>query len=696
MTNETVRCTRGALAAWQGEETTNVVSRFYDTFGRNAGYAHNGIRQSTLAYDPVTGRLASMQIQSEQSNNPNNQTIKQFTWNYLAGSDLKSSLAYPNGLAASWQYDANNQLLQVRNAFPTNTISQYDYAYDAGGRRVQITRSGSAMSANRADVYGYNARGELISASKLGGQAAVPATTEYAYEYDDIGNRITSFDLGTNRTYIANCLNQYTQISNLCDSASLREEFIPQFDDDGNQTLIQTATGVWQVQYNGENRPILWSRVQSNNQTIILMAFDRMGRRVHYLETCGSVTNSNKVFTYDGYLQVANFELSTSNIKHQTFMWDPTEPVATRPLVFYGCVPAPQFYTHDGNKNVSELVSSIDASTVTHYEYGPFGEPSSQVGECSFQNPFRFSCEYFDGVLDIVYYNYRHYTHYYGCWMNRDPFEYSDDFNRYNMCKNALIRKVDVLGLWSSLVIETHQHMVRKAAQDFDYSNASCLGDRIVKEAIVQMIINGNVKMDRKGGLGAATADALPLHYNRTMGQDAKKAIGLYKDGIKGRRDEINDALSKQSLTKRECVDILSKLGELTHMLQDYYGHGVSWNYEVRDIVGRQRPDGSYEISTVESGCVGPSSGNPDNPLMKPSIYAGLAGTSEHGPIWWREPGYRAPDTDMRYTLSVIDTYLEMQKVLPKWCDKCCEEIKAIKAAALGTYAGYMAPGMYK
>ena len=42
--------------------------------------------------------------------------------------------------------------------------------------------------------------------------------TEYAYQYDDIGNRVASTDLGTNRTYTANFLNQYTLISNLCDS----------------------------------------------------------------------------------------------------------------------------------------------------------------------------------------------------------------------------------------------------------------------------------------------------------------------------------------------------------------------------------------------------------------------------------------------------------------------------------------------
>ena len=87
-------------------------------------------------------------------------------------------------------------------------------------------------------AYGYNVRNELISAAKSvegddhGAPQSPTSTTEYAYQYDDIGNRISSFDLGTNRTYTANNLNQYTLISNLCDSASLREEFIPQFDDD--------------------------------------------------------------------------------------------------------------------------------------------------------------------------------------------------------------------------------------------------------------------------------------------------------------------------------------------------------------------------------------------------------------------------------------------------------------------------------
>ena len=48
------------------------------------------------------------------------------------------------------------------------------------------------------------------------------------------------------------------------------------YDDDGNQTLIKTETGIWSVTYNAENRPIRWQF----GDTVITMSFDRMGRRV--------------------------------------------------------------------------------------------------------------------------------------------------------------------------------------------------------------------------------------------------------------------------------------------------------------------------------------------------------------------------------------------------------------------------------
>ena len=98
---------------------------------------------------------------------------------------------------------------------------------------VIIPRISSAMLETRIDTYNYNVRNELISAVKLVGRDAPiapqsPASTvEYAYQYDDIGNRLSSFDLGTNRTYTANELNQYSLITNLTSDAGLQT---PEFD----------------------------------------------------------------------------------------------------------------------------------------------------------------------------------------------------------------------------------------------------------------------------------------------------------------------------------------------------------------------------------------------------------------------------------------------------------------------------------
>ncbi len=48
----------------------------------------------------------------------------------------------------------------------------------------------------------------------------------------------------------------------------------PQYNADGNQTLIKTSTGIWPVTYNAENRPVRWE----SGDMVVTMDFDRMGR----------------------------------------------------------------------------------------------------------------------------------------------------------------------------------------------------------------------------------------------------------------------------------------------------------------------------------------------------------------------------------------------------------------------------------
>ena len=87
------------------------------------------------------------------------------------------------------------------------------------------------------------------------------------------------------------------------------------------------------------------------------MGFDCLGRRVFYkVEVAGEVTKHHR-FVYDNYLCVQKLDALNNNLQINLFVWDPTEPIATRPLFMLSNPGSYKFfYTFDGNKNVSELV----------------------------------------------------------------------------------------------------------------------------------------------------------------------------------------------------------------------------------------------------------------------------------------------------------------------------------------------------
>ena len=64
------------------------------------------------------------------------------------------------------------------------------------------------------------------------------------------------------------------------------------------------------------------------------------------------------------------------------------KPIATRPLVWHFSTFQPfntstSYYTHDGNKNVSDLVTSSNLSVAAHYEYAPFGVDTAAYNKYS-------------------------------------------------------------------------------------------------------------------------------------------------------------------------------------------------------------------------------------------------------------------------------------------------------------------------
>ena len=92
-----------------------------------------------------------------------------------------------------------------------------------------------------------------------------------------------------------------------------------------------------------------------------------------------------------------------------------------------------------------------------HYDYAPFGAvtraiSASAITDNTFttDNPFRFSSEYHDDTLGLVYYNYRHYNPIDGRWVLTDLLSFYSD---YNFLNNSPIYKIDFLGNIDTLFV---------------------------------------------------------------------------------------------------------------------------------------------------------------------------------------------------------------------------------------------------
>ena len=288
-------------------------------------------------------------------------------------------------------------------------------------------RKSSTLQDSSTWNYTYNQRSEITSAIRKNASNVTQNTMRYGF--DNIGNRTSSYENPTSKTYSANSLNQYTGID-VVGSSSIS----PQYDDDGNMT----GYGSWTYTWDAENRLVK----AVNGTTRLEFIYDALSRRVAKKLYQGNTLSKHERYVYDGMKLLASYNAKSSYAKINTFLWQPFG--ADVPLIMtYGSTN--YGYLVDANKNVLGLFNPSQSRVAT-YLYGPFGQIISSSGTIAANNPIRFSSEQFDADLGLVYYNYRYYFPAIGKWLTKDPIGEMGGWNLYAFCGNNAVNTWDRWG----------------------------------------------------------------------------------------------------------------------------------------------------------------------------------------------------------------------------------------------------------
>jgi len=594
-----------------------VMNYTYDAYGRRTGMnlTDGTVRaQAGYTYD-TAGRVATVGDGGDT-----------LTYAYAPGTGRVASSTWNAAtLNTAYTYDSYKRLTNIA----INNAPVYGYTLNDKNQRTAATLENGDNWA-----YTYDTLGQLTGALKKDSQDNTLNNMSYAF--DLIGNRTTATEDATNWTYASNLLNQYTQVNAL----------VPTYDADGN---MLTWNG-WAYTWNGENRLVC----AESDDTKVEMSYDYMGRRFEKKVYTKGLLNlytwtlqKHRKFAYDGYKLIAEFDAMNSNALLANYLWQPVGLDVPLRATIDGDL---CYFVADGNKNIIALKDATGATT-DDYTYTPFGAVTASG---STDNPFRFSSEYYDAETDLVYYNFRYYNPTLGRWIKRDSSDENGGVDLYAMVNNNSIGQWDNLGLWGRSyflgAFSTHAEITEDG---FKYTYP-------VKSSLKDIVIGGNTDTD-KGDY----ENIMAYHYCRFPGSPIQKAKRHYSATKKSVEGEFDTDLKTASQIKRKlerdipCKAALTKLGRLTHILQDYYAHGVEKDDEYGFIIG--------EIK-----------GSPDSPQMVPVSYDNLGFSGNHGGLWRLinpfsrvEPGDRARDQDNRKKLAVRRTRSEFLDKLGKWIEPC-------------------------
>jgi RHS repeat-associated protein len=382
-----------------GYDARHRVTSTTDVWGQTLGYQYDnnnnrtqmtlGTSQTTYAYD-VLDRVTQM-----AHNN-----VGAATFAYDAVSRL-TNRTLANGVAATASYDPLDRLTRLTYAKGATTIADWQYQFDAAHQIAQITEP----TGNR--TYTYDTLNRLTAATRAG-QAAE------SYVYDAVGNR-TASHLSTVYNYLS-----FNRLSGTSDSTFT-------YDANGNLKTKTTAQGVWDYDWDSENRLI---RVTRPDLFVINYRYDALGRRVERRTGPGEWTR----FTYDGMDVVLDRQPGGVSVEYGNGL-----EVADK-LWQKGNNSTPVFFVTDQIRNTHSLTDT-NGGMLGILAYDSFG---NVVGSANTR--YDYTGRERDADTGLIYSRAHWYDPQLGRFISEDPVGFAGGVNFYAYVENSPLALTDPTG----------------------------------------------------------------------------------------------------------------------------------------------------------------------------------------------------------------------------------------------------------
>lgn len=345
---------------------------------------------------------------------------------------------YPEGLTSTYDYNALGLLSRLSYQQQGEVLEQYAYEYDQMGNKTSIRKNRNFQTQSAKDnglyQYQYDALNRLVGVRK-------DRRLLRRYAYDAFGNRILKEDEGSSIHYYYNAADQMVSLK----GAGRTEQ--REYDGRGNLTAVVCGQKVInRYHYGADNR--LEEAVCADGRKAYYH-YDGLGNRVG-VEEYQKDEPENPVKTVEYLLDITRqyrnlltkTEITAEKASSQSFVWD-------NDILFAEDGGNVGFYLQD---ELGSTVRFLDPQNKeeTIYGYDEFGQ--DLYGTQGQKQPFGYTGYQRDSIAGTYFAQAREYLADVGRFTASDKYgwktAYPKTMNRYHYCWNSPLKFVDLDGLF--------------------------------------------------------------------------------------------------------------------------------------------------------------------------------------------------------------------------------------------------------